>query len=56
MLRSTRFIPCDVTQWEDQVRLFEEAASFSPSKKIHYVVANAGIAPGDDVFAFDGMT
>lgn len=43
-----------MTSWDDQVRLFEEAAAFSPSGKIHYVVPNAGIAVADDVFAFDG--
>ncbi|KAF3018813.1 hypothetical protein E8E14_004095 [Neopestalotiopsis sp. 37M] len=53
-LPATRFVSCDVTKWEDQVHLFEEATNFSPSKKIHYVVANAGIAPKDDVFSFDG--
>ncbi|ETS75329.1 hypothetical protein PFICI_12273 [Pestalotiopsis fici W106-1] len=53
-LPTTRFVSCDVSKWEDQVHLFEEAAKFSPSKKVHYVVANAGIAPKDDVFAFEG--
>jgi hypothetical protein len=43
-----------VTKWEDQVRLFEEARAFSPSQKIHYVIANAGITGHDDVFKFDG--
>ncbi|KAJ9144595.1 Adam [Pleurostoma richardsiae] len=53
-LNSTKFVPCDTTKWEDQVHLFKEAAAFSPSGKIHYVVANAGITRQDDVFSFDG--
>jgi NAD(P)-dependent dehydrogenase (short-subunit alcohol dehydrogenase family) len=54
LLHSTLFVPCDTTKWEDQVRLFVEAAKFSPSGKVHYVVANAGITRQDDVFSFDG--
>ena len=50
--KQLHFVPCNVTNWDDQVRLFEEAASFSPSKKIHYVVANAGIIKSDDVFSY----
>ncbi|KAJ4248372.1 hypothetical protein NW762_012702 [Fusarium torreyae] len=44
----------DATVWEDQVRLFKEAEQFSPSGKIHYVIANAGITKQDQVFSFDG--
>ncbi|KAL4941940.1 hypothetical protein BDV06DRAFT_222636 [Aspergillus oleicola] len=51
-LAKTRFIHCDVTKWEDQVGLFREAASFSPSGKIDFVIANAGITHADDVFSF----
>lgn len=51
---STTFVRCDVTSWDDQVRLFSAAEAFSPSGKIHFVVPNAGIAPQDDVFSFDG--
>ncbi|KAI0145351.1 hypothetical protein GGR57DRAFT_480495 [Xylariaceae sp. FL1272] len=53
-LPGTKFVQCDVTNWEDQVRLFKEAASSSPSGKVHYVVANAGITHADDVFTFEG--
>jgi NAD(P)-dependent dehydrogenase (short-subunit alcohol dehydrogenase family) len=53
-LTGCHFVRCDVTEWEDQVRLFSEAASFSTSGKVDYVVANAGIAHADDVFSFDG--
>jgi len=44
-----------VTDWEDQVHLFSEAASLSPSGKVDYVVANAGIIHVDDVFSFEGI-
>lgn len=43
---------CDVTIWEDQRRLFTEAASFTG--KVDYVIANAGICPPDEVFTFAG--
>lgn len=43
---------CDVTSWEDQRRLFTEAASFTG--KVDYVIANAGICPPDEVFTFAG--
>lgn len=46
------FVRCDVTKWEDQVRLFEEAVKFSPTGKIHHVVANAGIFLPDEVFKY----
>ncbi|KAJ6127223.1 adam [Penicillium sp. IBT 18751x] len=53
-LTGTKFIECDTTDWDDQVRVFQEAVSFSPSGKISYVVANAGIHRQDEVFAYDG--
>lgn len=46
------FVECNVTDWEDQVRLFRHAAKFSPAKNIHYVVANAGIIRSDEVFSY----
>ncbi|KAJ8133548.1 hypothetical protein O1611_g73 [Lasiodiplodia mahajangana] len=54
----SKFVQTDVTKWEDQSRLFEEAVAFSPTKAIHYVIANAGIAPADEVFTYeeDGPT
>ncbi|KFY43575.1 hypothetical protein V495_03872 [Pseudogymnoascus sp. VKM F-4514 (FW-929)] len=51
-LRSAKFVKCDVSKWDDQVRLFSEAASFTG--KVDYVVANAGICPEDQVFSFAG--
>ena len=49
-----KFIACDTTNWDDQVQLFQNAASFSSTGKISYVVANAGIHRKDEVFAYDG--
>ncbi|KAL2066805.1 hypothetical protein VTL71DRAFT_1229 [Oculimacula yallundae] len=51
-LRNVKFVKCDVSNWEDQVELFKTAASFTG--KVDYVVANAGIAPPDEVFDFAG--
>jgi len=48
------FVKCDVTNWGDQVQLFSKAASLSSSRKVDYVVANAGIIHADDVFCLDG--
>jgi NAD(P)-dependent dehydrogenase (short-subunit alcohol dehydrogenase family) len=48
------FVRCNVTSWEDQANLFEEAVASSPTGKIHYVVANAGIIRPDDVFSYSG--
>ncbi|CAG7554626.1 unnamed protein product [Fusarium equiseti] len=53
-LPGSKFIQVDTTVWEDQVRLFKEASQFSPSGKIHYVIANAGITKADQTFTFDG--
>ncbi|CZT15198.1 related to short-chain alcohol dehydrogenase [Ramularia collo-cygni] len=54
-LPNTKFVQCDVTKWDDQVRLFAAAAAFSPSKKIHFVVPNAGISTTDDVFSYEAI-
>ncbi|KFY79503.1 hypothetical protein V499_01515 [Pseudogymnoascus sp. VKM F-103] len=51
-LGSAKFVKCDVSKWDDQVRLFTEAASFTG--RVDYVVANAGICPEDQVFSFAG--
>ncbi|PQE14351.1 short chain dehydrogenase reductase family oxidoreductase protein [Rutstroemia sp. NJR-2017a BBW] len=51
-LQNTKFVKCDVSNWEDQVELFREAASFTG--KIDYVIANAGVCPKDEVFDFSG--
>ncbi|KAJ4304475.1 hypothetical protein N0V90_000001 [Kalmusia sp. IMI 367209] len=53
-LPSVVFVKTDVTKWEDQLNLFQQAEKHY--RQIHYVVANAGIATKDDVFAFDGRT
>lgn len=53
-LTGAKFITCDATVWEDQVRLFKEAAQLSSSGKIHYVIANAGMTKEDQTFTFDG--
>ena len=52
--QQAKFVKCDTTSWEEQVHLFESAASFSPTGKIHYAVANAGIIKEDEVFAHAG--
>jgi NAD(P)-dependent dehydrogenase (short-subunit alcohol dehydrogenase family) len=51
---SVKFIKCDTTSWDDQVHLFAAAASFSPTGRISFVVANAGIHRKDEVFAYSG--
>ncbi|RGP69540.1 hypothetical protein FSPOR_4644 [Fusarium sporotrichioides] len=53
-LSKSKFVQCDATEWEDQIRLFEEAAQLSPTGKISYVIANAGITKADQTFTFDG--
>ncbi|KAM0413235.1 hypothetical protein ACHAPD_008330 [Fusarium lateritium] len=54
-LAGSKFVQCDATEWEDQIRLFKEAAQFSSSGKISYVVANAGMTKTDQTFTFDGL-
>ncbi|RDK39598.1 short chain dehydrogenase/ reductase [Aspergillus phoenicis ATCC 13157] len=49
-LPGTKFIPCSTGTWTDQVRLFEEAVTLSPTNRIHYVIANAGIHRVDEIF------
>jgi NAD(P)-dependent dehydrogenase (short-subunit alcohol dehydrogenase family) len=53
-LTRSKFVQCDATVWEDQVRLYKEAAQLSSSGKIHYVIANAGTTKEDQTFTFDG--
>ncbi|KAF5594158.1 15-hydroxyprostaglandin dehydrogenase [Fusarium subglutinans] len=53
-LDGSKFVQCDATVWEDQVRLFREAAQLSSSGKIHYAIANAGMIKRDQTFTFDG--
>ena len=56
MWSRTEFVQCDVTQWEDQLRLFRTAAARSPSGRVDYVIANAGISAKDEVFTYDGTS
>lgn len=49
-----KFVRCDTSNWEDQAQLFREAVSCSPTGKISYVVANAGIHRPDEVFLYAG--
>ncbi|KZF19308.1 short chain dehydrogenase/ reductase [Xylona heveae TC161] len=51
-LQGTKFIRCDTSNWDDQVQLFKEAASFSQTGKIAYVIANAGIHRPDEVYLY----
>ncbi|KAJ5647978.1 adam [Penicillium lividum] len=53
-LIGAKFIKCDTTSWEDQAHLFQEAISFSPTGKISFVVANAGIHRKDEVYSYAG--
>ncbi|KAK4498657.1 hypothetical protein PRZ48_009167 [Zasmidium cellare] len=51
--RSAHGVLCDVTNWAQQVELFEQAIEKSPSKAIDIVIANAGLGAGaGDPFAF----
>lgn len=44
---------CNTADWDDQVRLFQDAVSFSPTATISYVIANAGIHRPDEVFLYE---
>jgi hypothetical protein len=37
-------LKCDAMKRDDQLQLFREAYKYSPAGKIHYIIANAGIA------------
>jgi NAD(P)-dependent dehydrogenase (short-subunit alcohol dehydrogenase family) len=47
-------VKVNVTIWEDQLRLFQEAAKLSPTGRISYVVANAGMIKSDSVYHVSG--
>ena len=55
-LQGLKFAKCDTTNWNDQLQMFKEAALLSPSGRISYVVANAGIIRSDEVFSNAGMS
>src|SRR5690349_16426444 len=44
------YFHCDVTSWDDQVRLFKSAIAASPTKGIDCVVAGAGIVDLSSAF------
>ncbi|KAL1588985.1 hypothetical protein WHR41_01889, partial [Cladosporium halotolerans] len=46
-LPGTTFLPTDVTSYPSQHALFHLASTTSPSRSIHHIIANAGIAPPD---------
>ena len=45
---------CDVRNWEEQVAVFEQAIKNSPHSSCDIVIANAGIAGSDALYALDG--
>ncbi|TVY51496.1 5'-hydroxyaverantin dehydrogenase [Lachnellula cervina] len=51
-----QFVKCNVTLWEDQVKVFKAAVANSPHKSCDIVIANAGISGPDDVFQFDDVS
>ncbi|KAJ5209838.1 hypothetical protein N7449_004217 [Penicillium cf. viridicatum] len=53
-LDGATFVRCDITRWDDQVRLFQKAILFSRTGKISHVIANAGIHRSDDIFSYSG--
>lgn len=55
-LPNTKFVKCDVTSWNDQLNLFKAAIEFSPTSKIHYVIANAGMIKADSVYDVSDVT
>ncbi|KAI1270135.1 short chain dehydrogenase reductase [Xylariaceae sp. FL1019] len=49
---NTKFVKCDVRDWDSQVDLFEAAIAASPSKGIDVVLSNAGVFGSDDMATF----
>lgn len=49
-------VQCGVTDWDQQVKLFEKAKALSSTGRVHYVVANAGVTGYDDLFAFEAKS
>ncbi|KAL4945777.1 hypothetical protein BDV06DRAFT_219020 [Aspergillus oleicola] len=54
---NAQFIPCNISSWEQQVRVFEAAIANSPHESCDIVIANAGIsrASGDDLWPLDDV-
>lgn len=55
-LPNVKFVQCDTTNWDNQLKLFEEAKNMSPSGRVSYVVANAGVIGPDGVFDITSET
>lgn len=51
--RSSQFVKCDVSKWDQQLALFKDAIANSSAHRVDIVVANAGIITPDDVFTTD---
>ena len=51
------FVRCDITNWNDQIRMFDSAIANSPNKSCDVVIANAGISrsSGDSLWKLDGI-
>ena len=51
-----KFVKCNVTDWNDQVRMFDTAIESSPHRSCDVVIANAGISrsSGDSLWKLDG--
>ena len=51
-----RFVKCNITNWDDQVAMFEQAIQSSPHSSLDIVIANAGISrsSGDSLWKLDG--
>lgn len=54
--RSAKMLKCDVTKWDQQLALFKDAITNSPTHRVDIVVANAGISSPDDIFTSDRET
>lgn len=50
------FVKCDITDWDNQVQLFETAKKSSPNNSVDVVIANAGISrsSGDSLWNLEG--
>lgn len=53
---NAQFIKCNITDWDQQVQVFEAAIANSPTKSCNIVIVNAGIswASGDTLWPLDG--
>lgn len=49
------FVKCDITDWDQQMAMFETAKAQSPAKSVDIVIANAGISrsSGDSLWNLD---